>query len=124
MPHYPERPSEPIVTDQSSLRHARLGVASLVIAIVAGLTDSALFVYAALAILVMPQLEAAPATPIIIGCGVLGALGLNLVGLTLGLIAVTGTHRNKVFAWIGVGFNSAFLLGVLSWLCGGTLLRQ
>lgn len=50
-------------------------------------------------------------------------LGLALVGLILGVMALLPPHRGTVFAYLGVVFNTLTLLGCACLACAGVLAR-
>ena len=105
--------------------HSRMGIASLVIAILATVVIVALFV-ASFAIVSSefgnvqdpqsldpqsPQDSPAFAWLTLIGLGVIGCLLLYLVGLALGVAGIIQRRRRKLFAVLGTVGNGVVLLG-------------
>lgn len=108
--------------------HSRMGIASLVIAIVATVVILGLFV-ASLAVVssefgnvqdpqsLDPQtLQDSPAFAwlTLIGLGILGCLLLYLVGLALGIAGVIQRRRKKLFAVLGTVGNGVVLLAFVA----------
>jgi hypothetical protein len=90
------------------------GIVSFIIGIASGLVICVLIVVAVILTLEAGgNLDENSPEAMIVGLGIIGALGLALVGLILGIIGLGGDRPLKVLAGLGVVFNGLILLGTL-----------
>jgi len=98
------------------LRHSGLGIASLVIAIVAIVGGFATLVLCLLARYLQMSTPGGllPQAPeaIIVGLGLMCSAGGLLVGLILGIVGLVQSGRRKVCAVLGTVFNALILVGL------------
>ena len=101
--------------ESSRLKQSGLGIASLVVAVVAGLTAFSLVVIAGVMEVSTPGGvdEDSPAV-MLVGLGIMGVVALNFLGLGLGVAGVLHPNRSRVVAIVGLVFNGLVILG----LCG------
>lgn len=122
---YPQSPQ--------AVGHSRLGIASLIIGIIAGLVTVAGFVVAGFVYMQHPEIEnlqvepGQPPPPELIGpifammCPVCSGVMLALLGLILGIVGISMRGRIKLFAIIGTIINGLILLGFAALIVIGSL---
>jgi hypothetical protein len=97
-----------------------LGIASLVIGLLVGISMAGLIVIAGVMSINaggnLPQNQATA-----VGCLALLGLGLALMGSIFGLVGVIGRYRGKVVAAIGLTINALILLGTVGLIILGLL---
>ena len=98
-----------------AVKHSRLGITSIILAILAGLTLVGLLATAMLLAMNHHGQELADDSPEMIGLGVgvMFALLIALVGGILALIGLFMTDRKRMTAVIGMIFNSLIVLAVV-----------
>jgi hypothetical protein len=106
-----------------SLPHSGPGIASFVVAILAGLLIAAMFVGAiGLAIAHGPNARDMPKQWLmVIGFAALGGMGIAFFGAILGFTGLVVPERKKIFAVLGLIFNGVIILGVLLLILLGML---
>jgi hypothetical protein len=105
------------------LKHSVFGIASTVIAILAGLEIISVF-------LVVIAIEArhpgwgdeedSPAV-MLVGLMILGGFAISFVGLVLGITGLVQTDRSKTLPVLGLGLNTVIILGVIGLIVLGVL---
>jgi hypothetical protein len=104
--------------------HSGLGIASLVLAVVAGLGLLLLFgIGAAMAEDAGGELGEESPEVMVLGAMAIGACALALVGLVLGLVALAQKDRRKAFGVAGVIANGLVLLGASTLICVGAMMN-
>ena len=93
--------------------HSGVGIASFIIAIVAGMTAFSLIVIAGVMEATTPggMDEDAPQV-ILVGLGIFGAVALGMLGAGLGVAGLVQTDRLRTFAVLGLIFNMLVVLGL------------
>jgi hypothetical protein len=102
-------------TVATPLKHSGLGIASTVIAVVAGLVMLGTFGYAGYVGMNEPsgQLSETDPRAMLIGFLMIGAMVVLLLGGILGVAGLFVGERKRVFAWVGVVLNALPILGGL-----------
>jgi hypothetical protein len=107
------------------LPHSGLGIASLVIAVLAGVGLLALFTIAGImAEEAGGDLDENSPKVMLLGVFAIGGLGLALLGAALGLAGVLQKGRKKLFGTLGLVINALVLLGSLGLMCVGALMNN
>ncbi len=97
----------------SKPRHAELGIASFVLAVLAIVVILSLFV--AIAVMMSRIAGGANGPPpflILIGLGILGAGAGSLLGIGLGIGGLVQPNRSRVLAVLGLLLNTLVVLGI------------
>jgi hypothetical protein len=112
-PPYGQFTDKPVPSAPPSPKHSGLGIASFALSLVMGLSLFAMIGFATYMAAQNPEQfdEESPAA-IVLGLGIMGALGLAVIGLGLGIAGVAQSDRNKLFAILGLVFNGLVVLGV------------
>ena len=119
---HPYRP--PDFTDKMyeapRLKHTGFGIASFVIALVAGATVFSVILIAGVLETQLPG-GLGPDGPAVmmVGFAFLAAMGLHLLGFGLGVGGIVQNDCKKVFAVLGLVFNSLVLIGSCGFLALG-----
>lgn len=94
-------------------RQSGLGIASFVLAIVAGVTALALVVIAGVMEASSPGgMDEESPQAIIVGLGIFGVLGLSMLGVGLGVGGLVQADRSRAFGAIGLILNILVILGL------------
>jgi hypothetical protein len=94
-------------------KQSGLGIASFILAIVAGVTAVALVVIAGVIELSTPGgMDEESPQALIVGLGIFGVFALNLLGIGLGLGGLFQADRLRTFAVLGLVFNLLVILGI------------
>ena len=101
------------IPEPQARKHSGLGIASFIISIVAGIV---MFVLIVMAMVLSAQTgeeldEESPQT-ILLGCSVLTAGLLYLIGIGLAIGGLCQRNRYKVFAVLGLAINIISVLGI------------
>ena len=101
--------------------HAGIGVASFILGLIASLTMLALIVIAGVLAAKAPgqQLDENSTEAMTVGCSLLLAAGMALLGLILGIVAALQNGKKKVFPILGIVFNGGMLLMVVAMMILG-----
>jgi hypothetical protein len=95
-----------------------LGLASLLIAIGVILLE---FLLVGIIVLLTAenngQMNENDPAAIVLGLGILGSIGINLIGLVLGIVGCFQADRSIVLAVIGTTLNGLVLFGAASFFC-------
>jgi hypothetical protein len=98
--------------EEHHLKHSVLGIASLVIVIVAALFVALLIAVAGVIDAKTPGgMDEESPIAIILGITMLGGMGLDLLGLGLGIAGLCQRHGNKAWSIVGVVIGALVLLG-------------
>lgn len=101
------------VRDDESQRHSGLGIASFVIAILAGLTEIGIIVAASMmAADNRGELDEQSPQLMAMAVGFCGGVIIALVGIGLGIAGLVQSDRRKLFAILGLILNSVIVLGI------------
>lgn len=93
--------------------HSGMGIASFIMAIVVGISAFALIVIAGVIEMQTPGgMDEESPEAIIIGLGIFGVIGLNLLGVGLGIAGIVQPDRNKIFAYLGLAANAMVIFGI------------
>ncbi len=94
------------------IKHSGLGIASLILAIVSGLSIFAVLILAGVLQASTPGImdEESPVV-MMIGFAVIGSAGLGLIGLGLGIAGLLQSNRQKVAPVLGLILNGLVVLG-------------
>jgi hypothetical protein len=107
----------------SGPKQSGLGIASLVVAIAAGATAFALVVVAGMMEVSTPGgMDEESPQAILVGLGIFGVLGLNFLGLGLGVAGIVQPDRSRVVAILGLVLNALVILGLCGLMALGTAL--
>ena len=109
---YGYAPGYPNPYAAAAATHSGLGIASFIIALIAGAAMVALIVLAAALSAQAPGGELDENSPeaVTVGCSLIIAAGMALLGLILGVVAAIQQGRKKVFAVLGIVFNGGMIL--------------
>jgi hypothetical protein len=109
--------------DYVPMKHSGLGVASFIMAMVLGVSDFALLIYAGLAEAGSPGgIDEESVVAIILGLFIIGSVFANVAGIALGIAGVVQRDRQKVFSVLGVVFNSAIVFGMIALMLIGMMM--
>ena len=96
-------------------RNSGLGIASFALALISLVATIAVFGYAGyLEISTAGGISEESAEAIMIGLAIFACIGMMIVGLVLGLVALFQKGKRRTFAAIGVGLNGIFVLIVVA----------
>jgi hypothetical protein len=109
-PYTPPGAPLDVATAPAALPHSGMGIASFVIALVAGLGSLAVFVWAGYVGVTQPDLPDDSPVVMMIGLGMIAGAVLLFAGTVLGIAAMFQASRRKLFAVLGLVLNG---LGVL-----------
>ncbi|MCM2355306.1 MAG: hypothetical protein NDI68_01300 [Arenimonas sp.] len=103
------------------MKHSGLGIASTVIAVLAGLALLGVFGYAGVIGMQSPGGQIADTDPraMAIGVGLLGCVALLLVGAILGLAGLFVGERKRAWAWAGLVLNVLPVLAAIALVAVG-----
>ncbi|PRH83696.1 hypothetical protein [Arenimonas caeni] len=103
-------------TVATPIKHSGLGIASTVIAVLAGLVMLGAIFYAGYVGMNEPggQLSETDPRAITIGVLMLGSMAVLLLGAILGIAGLFVGERKRVFSWIGLVLNALPILGGLA----------
>ena len=96
--------------------HSGLGIASFILGVIAGIAMIALIVVAAAMSAQAPGGELDENSPgaITVGCSLIIAAGMALLGLILGIVGAIQQGRKKLFSVLGIVFNGGMILMVVA----------
>lgn len=104
------------------LRHSGFGIASFVLAVVSGTGEFVTVLAAGLIEATAPGCMKPDApVAILIGLLILGAAGLNVLGLILGIVGACQADRRRLFAGLGLACNGLLILGIAAMIIIGSL---
>ena len=107
----------------TAIKHSGPGIASFVISLIGGISMIGLFVAAGIAEASTPGgLDEDSTTAMMVGLGLFGIGALLLIGFTLGLVGVLIPNRKKLFAILGLLFNSAVIAGAVGLVILGVMM--
>ena len=108
--------------DDRPLKHSRFGIASFILALVAGVFEFILIAIAGvLSAQAGSELDENSPEAMLIGLGVLGGFAVNLISLGLAIAGLCERRRNKVFAILGLVINILLVVGVCGLAAIGTM---
>jgi hypothetical protein len=94
-------------------KQSGIGIASFVLAIASGVTAAALVVIAGVMEVSTPGgMDEESPQAIIIGLGIFGVIGLNMLGIGLGVAGFFQPDRSRIFSVLGLVFNLMVILGL------------
>jgi len=94
-------------------RQSGLGITSFVLAISAGVTAFALVAIAGALEASTPEgMDEESPQAMIVGLGIFGVVGLNMLGIGLGVAGLVHPNRLRTFAVLGLVFNILVILGL------------
>jgi hypothetical protein len=103
--------------------HSGLGIASLVLAVIAGI--AMLLIFTIVGVMAgddVGGLDEESPEAMALGAFAIGACALTLLGLGLGVGALLQKDRNKLFGALGVVANGLVLVGSGGLMCAGALM--
>lgn len=104
------------------MKSSGLGIASFVIALLAGSIVFSIVIYGIVMEVRAPGwIDEETPDEMILALLVFGSLALSCVGLVLGITGLVQIGRSKVFPVLGVGFNAIIILGVIGVIVLGVL---
>lgn len=111
--HVPEKP------------HSGMGIASVIISVLVGLGTLVLLVVAGVMSAQAPggQMDEKSPEAIALGCSILGAVVICVVGLILGFAGIAQQDRKKVFGVLGVIFNGGIVLLIVGIILLGLAMK-
>ncbi len=112
------------IGDQEQMRHSGLGIASFIAAILVGLTEVGIIGAASIAEVRNPGIinEESP-WAMAAELGVCGGILLAIAGAGLGIAGLMQSQRYKLFAIIGLVFNSMIVLGMVGLIAIGLAMQ-
>lgn len=106
------------------MRHSGLGITSFIVAILVGLIEVGIIGAASIAEVKNPGvLNEESQWAMAAGLGMCGGILLALVGAGLGIAGLMQSQRYKVFAILGLVFNSAIILGMIGLIALGLAIK-
>ena len=93
-------------------RHSGLGITSLIIAILTGLGDVALFLICGLIAAGGDPNSIDDGIAMMIGLVLIASLGISLVGTALGIAGLVQSSRNRTLAVLGLILNGLIFFGM------------
>jgi hypothetical protein len=110
------------VGEQPTRRHSGLGIASFIISVMAGLVVFVLVVMAGvMSVETGGKLDEKSPQAVVLGCSILAAGFLYLVGIGLAIGGLCQRDRHKVFSVLGLVLNIVFLVGIAGLIVIGLL---
>jgi len=92
-----------------------LGVSSFALTLVSAFSLFVTIAIAALLEAMWPgQLDDDCAEAVLLGLVLIGSVGLDVLGIGLGIAALCQPKRSQIFAWLGVGLGALVLFGVFA----------
>jgi len=111
------------MNESPTLSHSGLGIASLILSILVGVTEFVMVVAATIMDSASDGgMDEESIGAILVGLMILGGCFMALVGLALGIAGLVQKDRKKIFPALGTAFNAVVLLGVLGLLVIGLCL--
>jgi hypothetical protein len=111
-----------VIPPETSRKHSGLGMASFVISIIAALITFVLVVMAGvMTARAGGQMDEQSPQAVVVGCSILAAGFLYLIGIGLAIGALFQRNRHKVFPILGLVLNIVFLLGIAGLMVIGLL---
>lgn len=105
-------------------KHSLLGIASFVMVVTAGIFEFILFVVAGIMEESTPGgIDENSTGAILVGLGLFAGIGLDVLGIVLGVVALSEGHRNRTFAALGLAFGALLLLGICGLIGVGTMIE-
>lgn len=105
--------SKPGAFVSSAPKHSGLGIASFILALISGVMLFAMIGVATyFAATQGDQFDEESTPAILVGLGIIGGLGVAVIGGGLGLAGLVQPGRNKVFAVLGLTFNTLVFVAV------------
>jgi len=103
-------------------RHSGLGIASLLIGLVSGILNVAIFVIAGVIEVSTPGgIDEQSLTAALLGLGIIGLFAIALVALGLGVGGLFQRDRNPLFAILGIVFSGVTILVTLGVIVLGVI---
>jgi len=108
------QPWDSMETAQEPRKHSGLGIASFILAIFAGFTAFALVVTAGVLEASTPGgIDDESPVAIIIGLSLFAIIGVNLLGIALGVAGIFQPNRYRTFPVLGILFNLMLIMAFL-----------
>ena len=118
--YQPPQSKNNLLEHNENTLHSKLGIASFITTMLAGIIMLAIFIYAGVLEASTPGgMSEDSAEAIIIGFSFIGILFLLLVSLGLGIAGLFQKGQKKVFAILGTTFSSLIILGSVALLIVG-----
>jgi hypothetical protein len=107
-------------------KQSGLGITSFVMSLVVGVGEFVLIAIAGIMTASSPggRMDSKSPEAIVLGLLLLAGMGVAVLGLILGIVALFTPDRGKIFAWLGVAFNGAILLGVMALMVIGLMMKH
>jgi MFS family permease len=107
-------------------KQSGLGITSFVMSLVVGVGEFVLVAIAGVMTANSPggRMDSKSPEAIVLGLLLLGGLGVAVLGLILGIVALFAPDRGKIFAWLGVAINGTILLGVVALMIIGLMMEH
>ena len=106
-----------------AIKHSGFGIASFIISVAIGMFDFAVIVFAGLIEGSTPGgMDEESVVAILIGLFILGGMAANMAGAGLGIAGLVQRDRKKVFAVLGLAFNTAVIFGVIFLMILGAMM--
>ena len=106
--------------ESPKLSHSGLGIASLILSVLVGVTEFVMVVAATIMDAVSDGgMDEESIGAILVGLMIIGGCLMAFVGLALGIAGFFQKDRKKLFPALGTAFNAVVLLGVLGLLVIG-----
>jgi hypothetical protein len=107
-----------------ALKHSGLGIASFIIAIIAGVTLFFSFAVAGFLQVSRPGgLDEKSGLAMLVGLFIIAVCMVHLVGLGLGIAGVFQAGRRKVFSVLGLVLNAGAILGTIGLIVVGNMMK-
>jgi hypothetical protein len=105
------------------MNHSGVGIASFVMSIAVGVFDFAVIVLAGFVEASTPGgMDEESVVAVLIGLAIFAGMFANLAGIGLGVAGLVQRGRKKVFAALGLAFNSLAILGIVFLMILGSMM--
>ena len=95
-------------------KHSGFGIASFIMSILVGIGAFSVILVAGFVEASNPEgINEESPIAIIVGLCVFGVIGLNILGIGLGVAGLCQSNRSRVFAILGLVFNGLVIMGII-----------
>ncbi|MFG0263445.1 MAG: hypothetical protein ACF788_13720 [Novipirellula sp. JB048] len=119
-PYAPPQGGRSAAEGLPALPHSGFGVASFLISILVGLGAIVVILLAGFVEASTPEgINEESALAVIMGLSIFAMVGMNILGIGLGVAGVCQADRARLFAILGLVFNGVVILGVIALMAIG-----
>ncbi len=111
--------------DNVAMKHSGLGISSFIMSIVVGVFDFVVIVLAGLVEASTPGgMDEESVVAVLIGLFIFAGMFANLAGIGMGIAGLVQRDRKKVFAALGLAFNTAVVFGIVFLMILGAMMPE